>query len=65
MKFQSREESSVVSIFQEYIIGLNSLVEKKFLKSEYRYEQSSFLLVSIWTLKSFKNWSHNLLKYNG
>lgn len=40
MKFQSREESSVVSIFQEYIIGLNSLVEKNFLNSEYRYEQS-------------------------
>lgn len=40
MKFQSLEESSGVSIFQEYIIGLNSLVEKKFTKLEYHYEYS-------------------------
>ena len=38
MKFQSLGESSVVSIFQEYIIGLNSLIEKNFIKSEYHYE---------------------------
>lgn len=40
MKFQSLEESNGVSIFQEYIIGMNSLVEKKFTKLEYHYEYS-------------------------
>lgn len=49
MKFQSLEESSGVSIFQEYIIGLNSLVEKNFIKLEYHYEYSlAFLLVCIY-----------------
>lgn len=49
MKFQSLEESSGVSIFQEYIIGLNSLVEKSFIKLEYHYEYSlAFLLVCIY-----------------
>lgn len=40
MKVQSLEESSGVSIFQECIIGLNSLVGKNFIKLEYRYEYS-------------------------
>ena len=38
MKFQSLEENSRVSIFQEYIIGFNSLVEKNFIKLKYHYE---------------------------
>lgn len=35
MKFQSLEENSRLNMFQEYIIGLNSLVEKGFVKSEH------------------------------
>lgn len=40
MKFQSLEQSSGVSIFQEYVIGLNSSLEKNFIKLEYHYKQS-------------------------
>lgn len=40
MKFQSLEQSSGVSIFQEYVIGLNSLLEKNFIKLGYHYKQS-------------------------
>lgn len=38
MKFQSLGECN--GIFQEYIIGLNSLVKKKFIKLEYHFEYS-------------------------
>lgn len=40
MKFQSLEQSSGVSIFQEYVIGLNSSLEKNFIKLVYHYKQS-------------------------
>lgn len=43
MKFQSLEESSGVSILQEYVIGLNSLVEKSFI----------IIRVSLWVQFSF------------
>lgn len=54
MKFQSLEESNSVSIFQEYIIGLNSLVENNFIKLAYYYEYSLvFSLVYADILRSF------------
>ena len=45
MKFQSLEENSGVSIFQEYIIGLNSLVEKNFMKLKYTQTKIDFLYI--------------------
>lgn len=55
MKFQSPEQSSGVSIFQEYVIGLNSLLEKNFIKLGYHYKQSL-----AFCLRTYRPW--NLFK---